>query len=101
MYRWRHNQRRGLPVTTVASGLVLGFLLATLYGAGFHVIMGGRPRSIIVYLVASWIGFTVGHFVGDIFGIETLKLGAVYLFAASAGSWLAVVIIWLFRRREP
>jgi uncharacterized membrane protein YeaQ/YmgE (transglycosylase-associated protein family) len=87
-------------MTTVASGLVLGFLMATLYGAGFHVIMGGRPRMIIAYLIASWIGFMVGHFIGDFFGIESLKLGAVYLLSASGGSWLALVIVWLFSRNN-
>ncbi len=83
---------------TVASGLVLGFLMATLYGAGFHMIMGGRPRMIIIYLVVSWIGFFAGHFIGYFFGIETLKLGAVYLLSASVGSWLAILIAWLFSR---
>lgn len=87
-------------MTTVASGLVLGFLMATLYGAGFHMIMGGRPRMIIIYLIASWIGFFVGHFIGDFFGIETLKLGAVYLLSASVGSWLAILIVWLFSRSD-
>ena len=87
-------------MSTTASGLVLGFLLATLYGAGFHLVMGGRPRQIILYLVASWVGFIIGHFIGDFFGIETLKLGAVHLLTASLGSWLALMISWILSDRE-
>ena len=87
-------------MSTTASGLVLGFLLATLYGAGFHLVMGGRPRQIILYLVASWVGFIIGHFIGDFFGIETLKLGAVHLLTASLGSWLALLISWILSDRE-
>ena len=87
-------------MSTTASGLVLGFLLATLYGAGFHLIMGGRPRKIILYLISSWAGFAFGHFVGDFFGIEALKLGAVHLLTASLGSWLALVVSWILSGRD-
>jgi len=87
-------------MTTTASGLVLGFILATLYGAGFHLIIGGRPRKIILYLTASWVGFAIGHFVGDFIGIETLKLGAVHLLTASLGSWLALLISWILAGRD-
>jgi len=31
-----------------ASGLVLGFLLASIYGAGFHLIFGGPIKRILV-----------------------------------------------------
>ena len=87
-------------MSTTASGLVLGFILATLYGAGFHLIMGGRPRKIILYLVSSWVGFAFGHFIGDFFGIETLKLGAVHLLTASLGSWLALLVSWVLAGRD-
>ena len=81
-----------------ASGIVLGFLLATIYGAAFHLFVGGPPRRIILYVLASWLGFTIGHFVGDLLGIELLKLGAVHLFSASLGSWIALVASWLLER---
>ena len=81
-----------------ASGIVLGFLLATIYGAGFHVIVGGPPRHIVLYVVASWVGFTIGHVVGALLGIELLMLGAVYLLSASAGAWIALILSWLLER---
>jgi hypothetical protein len=87
-------------MSTTASGLVLGFLLATIYGAGFHLIMGGRPRKIILYLIASWVGFAFGHFVGDFFGIGFLKLGAVHLLTASLGSWFALLVSWILSGRD-
>ena len=86
-------------MSATAGGIVLGFILATIYGAGFHLIIGGRPGKIILYLVASWIGFTLGHFVGDFFGIEALKLGAVHLLPASVGAWLALLITWILSDR--
>lgn len=82
-------------MTNTASGLVLGLLLSTAYGAAFHLIMGGRPRNIIIYVVASWLGFTIGHFVGDFLGIDTLKLGAIHLLTASLGNWVLLLGMWL------
>jgi hypothetical protein len=81
-----------------ASGLVLGFLLATAYGAGFHLILGGPARRIPLYVVSAWIGFVVGHFLGDFLNIAILKLGAVHLFSASAGAWIALISSWLLSR---
>ena len=81
-----------------ASGLVLGFLLATIYGAVFHLFVGGPTRRIILYVLASWVGFTIGHFVGDLLGIELLKLGAIHLFSASLGAWIALISSWLLER---
>lgn len=78
-----------------ASGLILGFLLATAYGAGFHLILGGPARRIVLYTLASWIGFALGHFLGDLLNIAILKLGAVHLFSASLGAWIALISGWL------
>jgi hypothetical protein len=87
-------------MTVTAAGIVLGFLLSTAYGAGFHFLVGGPPRKILVYLVASWAGFTIGHFVGDLMGIDLFKLGAVHLLTASLGSWIALMISWFLSKPQ-
>ena len=81
-------------MTTTASGLILGFLLATAYGAGFHFLLGGPARRIILYLITAWVGFAVGHFVGDLLNLTFLRLGALQLFSASVGAWLALFGSW-------
>ena len=88
-------------MNTIASGLVLGFLLSTIYGAVFHLLLGGPPRKLLLYVLTSWIGFALGHFVADLLGIETLKLGAIHLLAASIGSWLALILSWFLSTRNP
>jgi uncharacterized membrane protein YeaQ/YmgE (transglycosylase-associated protein family) len=87
-------------MSSTASGFVLGFLLATAYGAAFHLIVGGRPRKILLYILAAWVGFTLGHFIGDLIGIEAFQLGAVHLFAASLGAWIALILSWFLSARE-
>lgn len=81
-------------MTAAASGLILGFLLATAYGAGFHVLLGGPARRIILYLAAAWIGFAAGHVVGDLLNLTLLRLGVLQLFSASIGAWLALLGSW-------
>lgn len=81
-----------------AAGLIFAFLLATAYGAGFHLFVGGPARRIPIYIVASWIGFTVGHFVGAVLGISWFKLGTVHLLTASITAWLVLLLArWLSR----
>ncbi len=77
-----------------ASGLVLGFLLATIYGAGFHLIFGGPVKRILVYLAAAWLGFFIGQFLGDFFNFELLKLGKIHLVSATLGAWALLLIAW-------
>lgn len=87
-----------LNISVAAAGLVFGFLVATAYGAAFHLIVGGPARHIGLYLVASWVGFAVGHFAGDYLNIEILRLGVIHLMTGSLGSWIALVTSrWLTR----
>ncbi len=83
-----------------ASALVLGFLLATAYGAGFHVILGGPSRRIILYLISAWSGFALGHILGDLLNIDLFKLGALHLFTASVGAWIALILSWWLAGQE-
>lgn len=81
-----------------ASGVVLGFLLATAYGAAFHLLLGGPARRIALYLIAAWVGFIIGQFAGSLLGIDLLKLGSINLLSASIGSWLALLVSWWLAR---
>ena len=77
-----------------ASGLILGFLLSTAYGSGFHLLMGGPARRIPQYLFAAWIGFILGHFIGNFLNLTLFKLGAIHLFSASITAWVALILSW-------
>lgn len=77
-----------------AAGLVLGFLLASIYGALFHLIFGGPIRRIFLYLLAAWIGFLAGQLIGDFINFEIFKLGKIHLVTASIGAWLALLAAW-------
>jgi hypothetical protein len=77
-------------------GLLLGFLLSTLYGALFHFWLGGRGSKLLLFFVLSWIGFWVGHFVAAVFTLGFASLGPLNLGMATLGS-IAILALgnWL------
>ena len=79
--------------------LLLAFTLSTLYGAGFHVLLGGSSRRLAVYLAAGWVGFAMGHFAGELVGLTALRVGSLNLLSATLGSVMALLATrWLAAR---
>jgi hypothetical protein len=78
----------------------LAFILATLYGALFHLFVGGDARRLALYLLTAWAAFALGQVVGTVANIPFLAIGVLNLFAATVTSWLALVGVWLLLRRR-
>ena len=83
-----------------ASSIVLGFLLATAYGTLFHLLIGGPARRLVLYVVASWLGFGIGHFLGGMLLLNWYQLGPLNLLSASVGSWIALFGSWWLAGRS-
>jgi hypothetical protein len=81
----------GLPSPTTT----FGFILATLYGAGFHMIVGGDIRRLALFLLSGWIGFGLGHFLGTTFMIDILNIGTLRVVAATFGALVALTVAHL------
>jgi hypothetical protein len=76
--------------------LLFGLLVASLYGAFYHLVRGDGPRRLVYYLLLAWAGFALGHLVGGWFGWSFLRFGSLnggvatvgcFIFLA-AGDWL-------------
>lgn len=84
--------------------LLFGFLVSTFMGAAFHIWKGGGPGRLLLYVILAWVGFWIGHFLGNHFSltfgsIGPLRLGAAVLVAAVTiyvGYWLSLI-----SREEP
>lgn len=76
-------------------GLFLGFILATLFGAIFHLIVGGDARRLALYLLAGWLGFIVGQVLGTALGISAFQIGPLKTVAASVGSLIALLAAYI------
>jgi hypothetical protein len=85
----------------LAPSLVFSALVSTAYGAGFHLMFGGGRRQLVLYLLSAWIGFVLGHVLGEILDINVLNIGPVHTLAASIGCWVALgTARWLSARRD-
>lgn len=84
-----------------APAFAFAMLLATLYGALAHLLVGGSFRTLSLVILASWLGFSLGHGIGGILQIEALTIGAVNVFAGTLGALVAVTtaLVFLWRNR--
>jgi hypothetical protein len=79
--------------------IIIAVLISSLYGVAFHFWRGGGLGRLIIYLIMAWIGFWVGHIIGNhlnwtFFSIGPLRLGTATLGAAitlGIGYWLSLV----------
>jgi uncharacterized membrane protein YeaQ/YmgE (transglycosylase-associated protein family) len=74
------------PTTT------FGFILATLFGAAFHLIMGGDARRLALFILAGWMGFGLGHVLGAVFNINIMNIGTLHIFTAAIGALIALFV---------
>jgi len=72
--------------------LTFGFVMATLYGALFHLLVGGDARRLALFLLAGWIGFALGHLMGVTLGFNVFNIGSLRIVAASVGAVLALLM---------
>jgi hypothetical protein len=69
---------------------LVGFALSTVMGAVFHLWLGGGSRRLALYLLAAWLGFALGHFVGEALSIGALKIGPLNAFGGAVGALVAL-----------
>jgi len=91
---------RGPNPKVPSPSLTLGFILATLYGAAFHVVVGGDARRLAFFLIAGWLGFALGQTFGAAFGIDVFNIGSLHTASATFGAILALFAARLFTGRR-
>ncbi len=79
--------------------VVFSFIVATLYGASFHLVSGGDARRLALFLLAAWLGFGLGHVFGDVLDITFLDVGPLHMLTATIGAWLALVVARVLTRQ--
>jgi len=87
-------QRWEIVSVTVPS-LLLGFIIATLCGAVFHLLLGGDVRRFALYLLAGWLGFAVGQVFGLTFGLDLFAIGPLQTGAAVIGAVIALATAYV------
>jgi len=75
---------------------VFAFVVATLIGAGFHLVFGGDARRLAVFLLAAWLGFALGQIAGQTFAIEFFPVGNLHIVTAAIGTIVTLVAALIF-----
>lgn len=74
----------------LSPAFVLGAVLSTAYAAIFHLWNKGGMSALLRYLLASWLGFACGHFLGEMAGIQWLEIGHLGVLNGSIGALAAL-----------
>lgn len=72
-------------------GLLLSFLIASMYGAIYHLWRGGGLKKIAFYLFLAWLGFFAGHYLALWRGWQIIPLGILNLGFATLGALFFLV----------
>ncbi len=79
---------------------VFAFIIATLFGAIYHLVVGGDARRLAVFLLVGWIGFAVGHIAGGILDIRIFDIGRLHIVPAAVGALFALIIATVLNARR-
>lgn len=72
-------------------GIYLGLLVSSGLSLVFHLLRGGAVSRLLLYLVAGWFSFFLGHFVGEWIDLRLWRVGPINMFPA-----LLAALIGLF-----
>lgn len=72
--------------------LLLGLIIAALYGTVFHFLRGGGLGRLLLYIFLSLLGFWLGHFLAASRALSILKIGALQWGGATAGSFIFLLV---------
>lgn len=80
--------------------ITFGFILATLYGAVFHVVFGGDVRRMALFMLAAWSGFALGQVLSITLALNILVVGSLHVGPASLCALGALLFIHLLTRSQ-
>ncbi len=82
--------------------IVFTLLIASLYGAVYHLIRDGGPWKLLLYVLFSWIGFWLGQIFGSWLEIRFITVGPLNLGFSTAGSFLVLILgDWFISAANP
>ena len=78
--------------------LVFGLLIASLYGALFHLFIGGGIGRLVLFLFLSWVGFLVGQLLASYLGWTFDLIGPLHVGTSTLSSFTFLITgYWLSR----
>jgi hypothetical protein len=78
----------------LSPALALAAILSTLYATLFHLWRRGDLSALRTYLFATWLGFAAGHLLGNLAGLELVRIGHLDVLCGTIGAITALLIAW-------
>ena len=76
--------------------IILGILISTLYGTGFHLWRGGQLGRLFLYIFLGWIGFWGGEWLANRLNLTFASVGSLHLGVATLASFALLLLgYWL------
>ncbi len=74
--------------------LVMSFVLGSLYGLVFFLLIGARDRSVLYFWLVGALGFLFGQIAGEYIHVVDITLGDVRIVEGSLVCWLLLFILY-------
>jgi hypothetical protein len=78
--------------------IVLGFVLATLYGLVFYVLFDRGWLKLVFYWIVGVVGFFLGQWLADLVGLHMFTIGETNIIEGTVTSLLSLVAARSWRR---
>lgn len=78
--------------------LIFGLLIASLYGALFHLFIGGGIGRLFLFLLLSWVGFLTGQLLASYLAWDFDLIGPLHVGTSTLASFFFLITgHWLSR----
>ena len=78
------------------ASFILGIVIATIFGSAFHFWRGGGLKWLLLFNTFAWIGFWLGHLIGNAANIRFIEVGPINLGPAIIGTLVVLFLgYWL------
>jgi uncharacterized membrane protein YjjP (DUF1212 family) len=81
--------------------ILLGFVLAILIGAAFHLLRGGSLQRLGLHLLAANLSFFLGQWLSELIHWQFLRVGAINLFPSILATLIGLVLTTTLAGEEP
>ncbi len=82
----------------IPPSLVLAFVLASLYGLAFYIVLGRGWQRLGVFWLVGLVGFALGEWLGSAVGFGLLRVGELNVLEGTLASWTSLFVAWAIQR---
>ena len=76
--------------------ILLTAVIGAIYGTLFHLWRGQNPVDLLIYVLTGIVGFGLGQALGDLIGLDLMRIGPIHFVEATIVSWASLFLIyWL------